>query len=52
MVSVVLGLMFSSSVCCLSDYMKQFVWGFIKIFSNAKILLDRVRYLLCTLWYT
>jgi hypothetical protein len=51
MVSVLLGLMFSSAVHCLSDYMKRFVLGFIKICTNAKILLDGACYLLCTLWY-
>ena len=50
MVSVVLGLVFSSAVHCLSDYLKRFAWGFIKVFTNAKILLDGA-HMLCTLWY-
>jgi hypothetical protein len=47
--SVVVGLVCFSAVYYLSDYMKRFVWGFIKIFTNAKILLDGARYLFCTL---
>jgi hypothetical protein len=46
MFPVALGFVFSSAVHCLSDYFKRFVWGFIKIFVNAKILLDDARYLL------
>ena len=48
MVSVVLGLMFTSA---LSNYVKRFVWGFIKTFTNAKMLLDGARYLLYALCY-
>jgi hypothetical protein len=51
MVSIVLGLMFSSAVHCLADYMKRFVWEFTKIFTDTKILLDGACYLLRTLWY-
>jgi hypothetical protein len=51
MVLVVLGLMISLAVYWLSDCMKRFVWGFIKIFTNAKILMDGAFYLLCTLCY-
>jgi hypothetical protein len=46
MFPVALGFVFSSVAHCLSDYLKRFVWGFIKIFTNAKTLLDDARCLL------
>jgi hypothetical protein len=47
--SFVLGLKFFSAVRFLSDYMKRFVWGVLKICTNANIILEAL-FICCVLY--